>query len=136
MQLRLLRVFEMTPLSERQQKAEALTREIHQLGGWVVNPMPLAIGEKLRFQFLAGERCEAALDRLRDLGFEPQFRNAGLRFCISGIAEPCNTYEIQIEGDRIPIHDDRTIRGEIAQPKKTDVELQGMRKYLGLEVKK
>jgi hypothetical protein len=58
-----------------------------------------------------------------------------LRFCTSGVAEDCNTYEVNLEGERWPVVDDR-IRGEIAQPQKTDLELQGMRRYLGLEVKK
>jgi hypothetical protein len=46
-------------------------------------------------------------------------------------------FEIDFPDDRQPIIDDRKIMGEIAEPKqKTDVELQGMRRYLGLEVKK
>jgi len=132
MRLRLFKVYAMA-LSERQQKAEALKNEIHQLGGFVVNPMPLGLGEKLRFQFLTGLQCEAALDRLRDLGFEPMFRNAGLRFCLNGVAEPCNTYEIGIAADTPKVLDDRTIKDTRLASTAKDAELEAMRKTLGLK---
>jgi len=112
MRLRLFRVHKMAPPSERQKIAEALKNEIHSLGGFVVNPMPLPPGEKLRCQFLAGPACEDALEKLRGLGFEPMFRNAGLRFCLNGTATPCSTFEISIAADTPKVADDRTIRGD------------------------
>jgi len=44
-----------------------------------------------------------------------------------------NNFEIPIAAHRQPIHDDRTITGEIAKPEKTDLEIEGMKKYLGLK---
>jgi len=132
MQLRLLRVFEMAPLTSRQTVAQALKDEIHRLGGYVLNPMPLPPSEKLRFQFLAGPACNDSVEKLRALGWEPVLRNSGLRFCLSGTAEPCNTYEIQIEGERQPVYDDRVIRGEIATKERSSYEVEQVKRYLGL----
>jgi hypothetical protein len=41
-----------------------------------------------------------------------------------------NLFEVLLPSEQTPIQDDR-ISGELAQPKKTDVELEAMRKYLG-----
>src|SRR5262249_24913875 len=97
---------EMTPT--REQKAKALSDEIHKLGGWVVSMPGAAV---MRFQFLNDARCEPALQRLREGGFEPTGCKAGLRFTPQG-AEPCYTYELHLPPERQAVVDDRP-KGQI-----------------------
>src|SRR5215471_6582968 len=106
----------MTPT--REQKAKALSDEIHKLGGWVVS-VPGA--QVMRFQFLNDARCEPALQRLREGGFEPTGCKAGLRFTPRG-AEPCYTYDIHLPGDRQPVIGEVVDRAEQAKIKR-EVEL-------------
>jgi len=116
----------MTP--NRKQAAEALKDEISRLGGFVISP-PGDI-ECIRFQFLI-PGSSIHLQRLRDLGFNPVFRNADPRFGNDSLM-PCNTFEICLKPDQPPIQD-RTIYGEIATPEKTDREREQVLKYLGLK---
>ena len=117
----------MTP-TEREKLAAVLKDEIERLGGFVIS-VPNDV-ERIRFQFLIP--CAQELHKLRDLGFDPTFRNAGLRFH-HDTAVPCHTYELVLPVERQVVIGDRTIHGEIAAPKKTDLEMKGMRKYLGLD---
>src|SRR5262249_4478724 len=97
---------EMTP--NRKQVAEALKDEIQRLGGFVISP-PGDI-ERIRFQFLIP--CAQELHKLSELGFDPTFRNAGLRFH-HDTAVPCHTYEVVLPVERqVPVQD-RTIYGEV-----------------------
>jgi hypothetical protein len=114
-------------LSERQRLIEALKHELHRLGAFVVSPPNT---ERIRFQVLS-PACESVLLRLRDLGWEATFLSAGLRFTVAG-AEPCNTYELNLPAERIPIQDDRrpVVRSEIAERIKTSAEIEGIRRYL------
>jgi hypothetical protein len=118
----------MTP--NRKQVAEALKDEIQRLGGFVISP-PGDI-ERIRFQFLI-PGSSIQLQRLRDLGFNPIFRNADPRFGNDTIM-PCNTFEIRLEPERLPVMDDRTIKDtELATKEKTDYERQQVLKYLGIQ---
>jgi hypothetical protein len=94
----------MTPT--RKELAEALKDEIHKLGGFVISPMPLADNARMRFQLLQPD--EKALQRLRDLAFDPILISYGLRFQ-NNAAVPCATYEIFIPPERQEIIDARTI---------------------------
>jgi hypothetical protein len=125
-------------LNNRQQQAQAIARELQKFDGvWVINPMPLNDNNQLRIQIL-----EASCDRNRifqavaDWGFgTPAFVSMTPRIIGSGMAM-ASIYEIEIERERQPIVD-RTIRGELAEPhKKSDIELEGFRRYLGLGGKK
>jgi hypothetical protein len=117
------------PLSEQQKHIEALTRELDRLGAFVISVPGSA---RLRFQILTPQ-IESVLLKIRDLGYQPAFCNVGLRFVPPGIAAPCTTYEINLPVEQPPVHDDRTIRGEIAVKKELSAEERGMRKALGLD---
>jgi hypothetical protein len=115
-----------------------LARELAKFDGvWVISPMPLNDNNQLRIQIL-----EASCDKNRvfqavaDWGFgTPVFVSMTPRVIGSGMAM-ASIYEIQIEKERQPIADN-TIRGERADPhKKSDVELEAMRRYLGIGGKK
>src|SRR5262249_17353753 len=108
-------VAEMAPLTERQQTAEALMHELHRLGAFVVNPMPLRSDDKLRFQVLT-PAVESVLAKLAEWNLSPVLQSHGLRFTPQG-AKPCITYEIRIPADRPVVVDDRTIKGDIATDK-------------------
>jgi len=118
-------VAEMAPLTERQQTAEALMHELHRLGAFVVNPMPLRPDDKLRFQILT-PAVESVLAKLAEWNWSPALQSHGLRFTPRG-AEPCVTYEIPIPADRPVVVDDRTVKGEIASDKKTNAELEAFK---------
>jgi len=116
----------MTP--NRKQVAEALKDEIGRLGGFVVS-VPNDV-ERIRFQFLIP--CAQELHKLCELGFEPTFRNAGLRFH-HDTAVPCHTYEVVLPVERQMPVQDRTIHGEIATKEKPSAELEATKKSLGLK---
>src|SRR5262245_53020702 len=119
-------------LSERQHTAAALARSIGAMeGAWVVSPLPLEDSKRLRFQVLDGDR-NRVLQQLRDWNWEPAFVSVLPRVTFAGMAA-ASIYEIDLPRERQPIIDDRKIYGEIATPQKTDLEMKGMRKYLGLE---
>jgi len=132
MQLRLFTVHQMAPLTERQQKAEGLARWLKNLGAFVTNPMPLAGNQRLRFDVLHTDR-NAVLAKLAEQGWAPIQGTIHQRFHRDELV-PCTTFELDLPMDPPPVQN--LIHGEIATPAKTDVELQGMRRYLGLEAKK
>jgi hypothetical protein len=50
--------------------------------------------------------------------------------------EPATLYELALEPERQPIPDDRqVIRGELASREKTALEIEALRKYLGMAPK-
>src|SRR5262245_56427509 len=116
----------MAPLTERQQTAEALCRELQRLGAFVVNPMPLRSDDKLRFQVLT-PAVESVLAKLSEWNWSPVLQSHGLRFTPQG-AKPCITYEIRIPADRPVVVDDRTIKGDIATDKAMNAELEGFKR--------
>src|SRR5262245_667818 len=121
----------MAVLSKRQQVAEALKDEIHRLKGFVINPMPLADGARLRCQFLVPS--ETALAKIRELGFDPILVSYGLRFH-SNAAVPCGTYEIYLEPERQEIPQENRVipRDEIATREKAGYEAEQVMRYLGM----
>jgi len=122
-------------LSNRQQLAKRLADELARFEDvWVTSPLPLQDGMRLRLQIADRVRNEM-IQILKDWGYEARFVSVLPRVCPTGLMAAC-LWEVDFPGDRQPIIDDRTIRGEIAKPAKTDVEIEGMRRYLGLEVKK
>jgi hypothetical protein len=118
----------MALLTERQQKAADLAREIHRMGAWVTNVMPLDDNARLRFQVLDSDRPRI-IQTLTDWEWSPAFCGTYPRICPDGF-KLASIFEINIPGERQPIVDDRTIRGELASSRpKTDPT--GILKYLG-----
>jgi hypothetical protein len=119
----------MAILSERAQRAKRVADDLGAMPGvWVISA-PDDSG-RLVFQVLDCER-NIVTQTIRDWGFEPTFRTLQPRVGPVGIITGASLYEINLGSERQPIIDDRTIRGEIAEPtKKTDVEMAGMRRYL------
>jgi hypothetical protein len=105
-------VFEMAPLSPRQEKAAGLTRWLADMNAFVTSPLPLDPARTLRFQVLNEDR-DAVLAKLREQDFSPRFCSVNLRAHRDSFV-PCTTYELDLPPDR-PVVEDRTIRGEIAE---------------------
>src|SRR5262245_6771030 len=117
-------------LSERQQLAKRLAEEIGKFDGvWVTSPLPLDDNAKLRFQLLDMERNHV-LQTVKDWGWNPVCLSVLPRVHTTGLIAAC-LYEIDLPRARQPIVDDR-IRGEVVKPEKTDLEREGILKYLGL----
>ena len=61
---------------------------------------------------------------------------SGPRFDLSYSTQPASVYEIEFPMPRTPIWNDRIPAAELALPssaKKSDVEIEGMKKYLGMK---
>src|SRR5262245_20572282 len=117
----------MAVLSERQQKAQALARELGSLEGvWIVNPMPLPDHSKLRVQILDTVR-NRVVQMLKDAGYEPQFVTILPRIHNVQFDVGAAVYEIDLPRERQPVP-----QGELAKPETTDIEREGVLKYLGL----
>ena len=109
-------VFEMAPLSERQEKAAGLARWLASLGAFVINPMPLDPGQKsLRFDVLHDDR-ERVLAELRKEDWSPTVGVVHMRFHRDELV-PCTTYELDLPPDP-PVIQDRRIYGELADEDK------------------
>jgi hypothetical protein len=123
-------------LNERQQTARALAEAIEGMGAWVISPMPLNDGKRLRVRIADSDK-NRVLQGIRDLGFEPMFVTIAMRTDMKSYSFiPACDYEIAIGNERQFVVDDR-IRGEIAEPKKPDDrEMKGFKEYLGLGMKK
>jgi len=104
-------------LSNRQQLAKRLADELARFEDvWVTSPLPLQDGMRLRLQIADRVRNEM-IQILKDWGYEARFVSVLPRVCPTGLQAAC-LWEVDFPGDRQPIIDDRTIRGEIAnQPK-------------------
>jgi hypothetical protein len=116
-------------LSERQQTAEALAREIARMGAWCVSPMPLDNNAKLRFQVMDADR-DVVISKLASWDWLPVPCSSFPRITHGGWMA-AQIYEIDLPRERQPVVDDR-IHGEIAEQKKSEVELEALRKYLGI----
>jgi len=118
--------------SERQKTAQRLARELRAFGGRVTNVLPLHEGQNLRF-WVSDYKKNELLQQMKDAGYEPVFVGMMLQPCEEtytlGLV---NKFELVLPADRQPIQDNR-IHGEIAKKEKPSVELEGMRKYLGLK---
>jgi hypothetical protein len=116
-------------LSERQQTAEALAREIARMGAWCVSPMPLDKNAKLRFQVMDSDR-DVVISKLASWDWLPVPCSSLPRITHGGWMS-AQIYEIDLPREQSPIPDERVI-GEIAEQKKSAVELEALRKYLGI----
>jgi len=122
----------MALLSERQQTAQALAREIIRMGAWVTSPMPLDDSARLRFQVLDRD-CKAILEKLSSWDWSPVWCSNLPRICSDGW-KLAAVYEIDLPRERQAIINDRQpIMGELATEakRKTPDEVLQMRKYLG-----
>ena len=119
----------MALLTERQQTAGALMCELQRLGAWVTSALPLRDDESLKFQVLDEHRSQV-LEKLGQWGWGATLRGNLPRITSRGM-EPATVYEIALPRERQPVVDDR-IHGEIAEQKKSAVELEALRKYLGI----
>ena len=124
----------MALLSERQQKAEQLARELGKLDGvWVSSPLPLDDNAKLRVQILDSRKNEV-LQLLSDWEWQPVFCGPLPRVTFRGM-DAASLFDIDLPRERQPvIGDDRRIpTGELASDKreKTPDEIVQIRKYLG-----
>jgi hypothetical protein len=120
----------MALLTERQQTAEALAREIARMGAWCVSPMPLDNNAKLRFQVMDSDR-DVVISKLASWDWLPVPCSILPRITHGGFMA-AQIYEIDLPREQSPIPDDRSIKGEIAEQKKSGVELEALRKYLGI----
>jgi hypothetical protein len=122
-------------LNDRQQLAQALSKEINSLGcAWVTNALPLRDDEELRLQVLDDHRSQV-LERLSNLGWSPVPVGCLPRITPKGF-HGATLYRLDLPRDRQPIADDRVIpAGIIADEnnrrEKTPLEVEAMRKYLG-----
>lgn len=129
MRLRLFAVVHEMTLSERQQKAQGLTRWLQGMNAYVTNPMPLRPDDRLRF-WVTNEDREAVLTKLRQQDWSPAFVSVHLHFHRDTLV-PGTTYELDLPPDRLV--QDRTIRGEVVKPEKPNAEVEGIKRYLGLK---
>ena len=120
----------MAVLTERQQTAEALAREIARMGAWCVSPMPLDNNAKLRFQVMDSDR-DVVISKLASWDWLPVPCSSFPRITHGGWMA-AQIYEIDLPREQSPIPDERSIKGEIAERKKSEVELEALRKYLGI----
>jgi hypothetical protein len=123
----------MALLSERQQTAAALAREIQQMGAWVTSPMPLDDWAKLQFQVLDSNR-QQVLEKLSSWDWTPTWCSNLPRVCTDGW-KLASVYEIDLPRERQPVATDRH-SGEIAnreEEKKNAMQVALMRKHLGLD---
>ena len=119
-------------LTERQKTAEALAREINRMGhAWVTTPLPLDASAKgIRFQVLDSAR-EKILERLASWDWSLTWCGSVPRITHKGL-EQASLYEISIPADGPPVADDRKmVPGELAERKKTQAEVEAVRRYLG-----
>src|SRR5262245_2551066 len=120
-----------TLLNNRQQLAQAMTKELEQMKGvWVTSPLPLADDKKLRLQISDFER-NSVVQRIKDLGFEPVCVGVAPRFDVAGLVA-ASAYEVDLPRERQPIVDDRKIYGEVAERKKSPSEAEAVLRHLGL----
>jgi hypothetical protein len=124
----------MTMLSERQQKAARLARELDGVQGcWVTSPLPLRDDARLRFQILDGER-NRVLQMLEDAGYEAKFVSVLPRVTFAGMAAAC-LYEVAFPTPQQNIpQEPRSIprRDEIATSK-SSYERESILRYLGMK---
>jgi hypothetical protein len=105
-------------LTERQEKAETLARELQEMGAVVTSPLPLADGCSLRFRVLAAKEAEI-LEELRAGDWSFHFVTSGPEFRLDGSTPLSHTYEIHLPIERTAIPGDR-IDFPLATGKKDD----------------
>jgi hypothetical protein len=122
-------------LSERQQRARAIADELQAQGATITSALPLEDGQPLRF-WVDDYKKKRALQALADAGYAPIFLGMTPQVDTASYKMSLvNSFLVELPAERQVVHDSQTIRGEIAKPEKTDVEREGMRRYLGLDFK-
>jgi hypothetical protein len=112
-------------LNERQQKAQALSREMAKMDGvWVTSPMPLDDRARLRFQVLDSNHNEV-LQTLTDWGWEPAFVSLLPRVTFTGM-QSAACYEIDIPQRQVIVDDRRIPDAERASDKKMSDEVRAI----------
>jgi hypothetical protein len=102
-------------LSERQQKAQDLSRAINGMdGATVISPLPLHDDARLRIQVLDSHKDEV-FQKLTEWGWDCVLVGTFPRVCFDGM-KAANAYEIDLPKPRQPVFDNR-IKGEIAGSK-------------------
>lgn len=125
------------PLSDRQQKAQDLAREMGKMPGVaVVNPMPLDDSARgLRVQILDTAR-DQVIETLCGWGWLPTFLQSHPRFCPGGL-KAASLYEIVIERERAAVPDRPKIPREVTElaereaKTRANAEIEGYKKYFG-----
>jgi hypothetical protein len=124
----------MALLTERQRTADALMRELHRLGAWVVSPLPLRDDAQLTFHVLDTDRSQI-LQKLSEWGWgtctlagsTPRITNRGM--------EAATVYQLDLPRDRQLVADDRVkavgVSDDSNRREKTPAEVEAIRKYLG-----
>jgi len=120
----------MALLTERQRTAQALAHSINGMGAWVVSPLPLDDGAKIRFQVLDSDR-DAIISKLASWDWAPVPVGSHPRITSRGW-EAGTLYEINLPADTpaVPAYDRKIIPGELAERQKTEAEVEGVRRYL------
>jgi hypothetical protein len=120
----------MALLTERQRTADALMHELHRLGAWVTNPLPLRDDERLRFQILDTDRPQI-LEKLSQWGWGPTLVGNAPRITSQGM-QAATLYELDLSRDRQLVADDRMIQREPAiKTEKSSLEVEQVLRYLG-----
>jgi hypothetical protein len=121
----------MALLTERQRTADALMRELHRLGAWVTNPLPLREDAQLMFQVLDTDRSQI-LQKLSEWGWGVTLAGNTPRITSRGM-EAATLYQLDLPADRPAVVDDRQmIQSEFAERKKTSAEIEAVKRYLGM----
>src|SRR5262249_7575847 len=116
---------EVTLLTERQKRAENITREIQRLGATVTNVLPLAEGRPLRF-WVSDYRKKEVLQQLTDAGYQPVFLGTGFQVCAKTYSMGLvNNFEIPLPAGQ-PVVDDRVISKdpEVARAEEARIKRQ------------
>ena len=120
----------MAPLTERQKTAQALSHSIAAMGAWVTSPLPLDDKANLRFQVMDTDR-DAVISKLASWDWSPVPVSILPRITPRGM-QAATLYEINLPPDTPAVVDDRMmIPGELAERKKTEAEVEAVRRYLG-----
>src|SRR5262245_54144222 len=115
-------------MSERQQQAAAIAAELQKLGAFVINAMPLDDTRPLRFQILQTD-IERILPIIRGWDWNVHLHSSLSRVTATGM-KPAMIYEIDLPRIRNAVVDTRTIRGDVAERKKTQDEVNAVMKHL------
>jgi hypothetical protein len=122
-------------LTERQKAAEKLSRELHVLEAECVSPLPLREDSRMRI-YIREDAKKAVLQQLKDGGWEAYFVSMLPQFYAPvGNMQLVHVYEIDLPPERQPVVGEPIIpHSDLRErPEKSDLEVKGIRKYLGLE---
>jgi hypothetical protein len=113
-------------LTERQQLAQRLTRELQAFGATVTNVLPLADGQNLRF-WIDDYRKKEVLQQLKDGGYdEPIFLGMSPQICTQSYSMGLvNNFELPIAAERQEVpQGDRVIPKDEIGKRSRDYEIQ------------